>query len=131
MSDILNFRDKKLPELKEICRSDPQRYRGFSKLKKEDSLLIFSVGGGNLEKEVSVNIVKSLQYAEEIGSSICGIVGRDGGYTAQIADACVVIPPIDSDNITPHTEGFQALVWHLLVSHPDLQQFEMKWESVK
>lgn len=102
-----------------------------SKLKKEDSLLIFSVGGGNLEKEVSVNIVKSLQYAEEIGSSICGIVGRDGGYTAQIADACVVIPPIDSDNITPHTEGFQALVWHLLVSHPDLQQFEMKWESVK
>ena len=64
-------------------------------------------------------------------SSICGIVGRDGGYTAQIADACVVIPPIDSDNITPHTEGFQALVWHLLVSHPDLQKFEMKWESVK
>jgi D-sedoheptulose 7-phosphate isomerase len=102
-----------------------------SKLKKEDSLLIFSVGGGNLEKEVSVNIVKSLQYAEEIGSSICGIVGRDGGYTAQIADACVVIPPIDSDQYNLHTEGFQALVWHLLVSHPDLQQFEMKWESVK
>lgn len=102
-----------------------------SRLKQEDSLLVFSVGGGNLEKEVSVNIVKSLQYAKEVGSRVCGIVGRDGGYTAQIADACVVIPPIDSDNITPHTEGFQALVWHLLVSHPDLQKFEMKWESVE
>ena len=102
-----------------------------SRLKENDSLLVFSVGGGNLEKEVSVNIVKSLQYAKEIGSKVCGIVGRDGGYTAQIADACVVIPPIDADNITPHTEGFQALVWHLLVSHPDLQKFEMKWESVK
>ena len=102
-----------------------------SRLKANDSLLVFSVGGGNLEKEVSVNIVKSLQYAKEIGSKVCGIVGRDGGYTAEIADACVIIPPIDSENITPHTEGFQALVWHLLVSHPDLQMFEMKWESVK
>ncbi len=102
-----------------------------SRLKKNDSLLVFSVGGGNLEKNVSVNIVKSLQYAREVGSKVCGIVGRDGGYTADIADACVIIPPIDSDNITPHTEGFQALVWHLLVSHPDLQMFEMKWESVK
>ena len=102
-----------------------------SRLKKNDSLLVFSVGGGNLEKGVSVNIVKSLQYAREVGSKVCGIVGRDGGYTAEIADACVIIPPIDSDNITPHTEGFQALVWHLLVSHPDLQMFEMKWESVK
>jgi len=102
-----------------------------SRLKKNDSLLVFSVGGGNLEKNVSVNIVKSLQYAREVGSKVCGIVGRDGGYTAEIADACVIIPPIDSDNITPHTEGFQALVWHLLVSHPDLQMFEMKWESVK
>jgi len=102
-----------------------------SRLKVNDSLLVFSVGGGNLEKEVSVNIVKSLQYAKEIGSKVCGIVGRDGGYTAEIADACVIIPPIDSENITPHTEGFQALVWHLLVSHPDLQMFEMKWESLK
>ena len=102
-----------------------------SRLKKNDSLLVFSVGGGNLEKDVSVNIVKSLQYAREVGSKVLGIVGRDGGYTAEIADACVIIPPIDSDNITPHTEGFQALVWHLLVSHPDLQMFEMKWESVK
>ena len=102
-----------------------------SRLKKNDALLVFSVGGGNLEKSVSVNIVKSLQYAQEKGSKVCGIVGRDGGYTAEIADACVVIPPINPDNITPHTEGFQALVWHLLVSHPDLQMFEMKWESVK
>ena len=102
-----------------------------SRLKKNDSLLVFSVGGGNLEKGVSVNIVKSLQYAREVGSKVCGIVGREGGYTAEIADACVIIPPIDPDNITPHTEGFQALVWHLLVSHPDLQMFEMKWESVK
>ena len=102
-----------------------------SRLKKNDSLLVFSVGGGNLEKSVSVNIVKSLQYAKEKGSKVCGIVGRDGGYTAEIADACVIVPPIDSENITPHTEGFQALVWHLLVSHPDLKKFEMKWESVK
>ncbi|MDC0470416.1 SIS domain-containing protein [Candidatus Pseudothioglobus singularis] len=101
-----------------------------SRLKKNDSLLVFSVGGGNLEKSVSVNIVKSLQYAKEKGSKVCGIVGRDGGYTAEIADACVIVPPIDSENITPHTEGFQALVWHLLVSHPDLKKFEMKWESV-
>jgi D-sedoheptulose 7-phosphate isomerase len=102
-----------------------------SRLKKNDSLLIFSVGGGNLEKSVSVNIVKSLQYAMQVGSKICGIVGRDGGYTAEIADACVIVPTVDSENITPHTEGFQALVWHLLVAHPDLQKFEMKWESVK
>ena len=101
-----------------------------SKLKKSDAILVFSVGGGNLDKQVSVNIVKSLQYAKEIGSKVCGIVGKDGGYTAEIADACVIIPPLDPDNITPHTEGFQALVWHLLVSHPELQKYEMKWESV-
>lgn len=102
-----------------------------SNLTNEDLLLVFSVGGGNLEKEISVNIVKSLQFAKEVGSKICGIVGRDGGYTAKIADACVVIPTVNDKNITPHTEGFQAVVWHLLVSHPDLQQFETKWESVK
>ena len=83
-----------------------------------------------MEKKVSVNIVKSLQYAKEVGSKVCGIVGKDGGYTSEVADACVVIPPLDPDNITPHTEGFQALVWHLLVSHPELQKYEMKWESV-
>ena len=102
-----------------------------SNLNSKDALLIFSVGGGNLEKNVSVNIVKCLQYANEIGSKICGIVGRDGGYTAEVSSACVLVPPLDDQNITPHTESFQALIWHLLVSHPDLQKFEMKWESVK
>jgi D-sedoheptulose 7-phosphate isomerase len=102
-----------------------------SNLKSIDTLLVFSVGGGNLEKNVSVNLVKCLQYANEIGSKICGIVGRDGGYTAEVSSACVLVPPLDDQNITPHTESFQALIWHLLVSHPDLQKFEMKWESVK
>ena len=102
-----------------------------SNLTQEDLLLVFSVGGGNLEKEISVNIVKSLQFAKGVGSRICGIVGRDGGYTAKVADACIVIPTVNDKHITPHTEGFQAVVWHLLVSHPDLQQFETKWESVK
>lgn len=102
-----------------------------SKLNKDDMIFVFSVGGGNLEKGISVNIVKSLQYAKEVGAKICGVVGRDGGYTARVADACVVIPPVNSETITPHTEGFQALVWHLLVSHPELQKYEMKWESVK
>jgi D-sedoheptulose 7-phosphate isomerase len=102
-----------------------------SRLNKKDALLVFSVGGGNLEKSISINIVKSLQYANKVGSKVCGIVGKDGGYTAEVADACVIIPTVDLENITPHTEGFQALVWHLLVAHPDLQKFEMKWESVK
>ena len=101
-----------------------------SRLTGDDVILVFSVGGGDLEKGISVNIVKSLQYAKEIGSKICGVVGRNGGYTAQVADACVVIPPVNSETITPHTEAFQAVVWHLLVSHPRLQEFEMKWESV-
>ena len=102
-----------------------------SRLNKDDMLFVFSVGGGDLEKGISVNIVKSLQYAKELGSKICGVVGRDGGYTAKVADACVVIPPVNNETITPHTEGFQAVVWHLLVSHPELQKYEMKWESVK
>ena len=102
-----------------------------SKLIENDMLLVFSVGGGNLEKGISVNIVNSLKFAKEIGAKICGVVGRDGGYTARVADACVVIPPVNSETITPHTEGFQAVVWHLLVSHPELQKYEMKWESVK
>ena len=93
-------------------------------------LLVFSVGGGNLEKNISINIVKSLELAKQLGSKICGVVGRDGGYTAQVADACIIIPPINSETVTPHTESFQAVIWHLLVSHPDLQKFEMKWESV-
>ena len=103
----------------------------ISNLAQNDMLLVFSVGGGNLEKNISVNILKSLELAKQLGTSICGVVGRDGGYTAQVADACVIIPPINSETVTPHTEAFQAVIWHLLVSHPDLQKFEMKWESVK
>ncbi len=102
-----------------------------SKLNQNDLLLVFSVGGGNLEKNVSVNILRSLEYGREQGSKICGVVGRDGGYTAKVADAYVIIPPINPETITPQTEAFQAVIWHLLVSHPDLQQFEMKWESVE
>ena len=101
-----------------------------SNLNNNDALLVFSVGGGNLEKNISVNILKSLELAKNLGAKICGIVGRDGGYTAKVADACVIIPPINPDTITPHTESFQAVIWHLLVSHPDLQKYEMKWESV-
>ena len=102
-----------------------------SNLTKTDVILVFSVGGGNLEEGISVNIIKSLQYAKEVGSSICGIVGRDGGYTAEVADACVIIPTIDREHVTPHTEGCQAVVWHLLVSHLDLQRYDTKWESVR
>ena len=103
----------------------------ISNLNQNDMLLVFSVGGGNLEKNISVNILKSLVLAKKLGSKICGVVGRDGGYTADVADACVIIPPINPKTVTPHTEAFQAVVWHLLVSHPGLQKFEMKWESVK
>ena len=103
----------------------------ISNLNKNDMVFVFSVGGGNAEKNISLNIVKSLQLAKEVGAKVCGIVGRDGGYTAQVADACVIIPSFNSTTITPQTEGFQAVVWHLIVSHPKLQKFEMKWESVK
>ena len=102
-----------------------------SKLCSSDMIFVFSVGGGNLEKNISVNIVRSLQYAKEVGAKICGIVGRDGGYTAKVSDACIIIPPINTLTITPHTESFQAVIWHLLVSHPRLQKFNMKWESTK
>ena len=102
-----------------------------SKLIEKDMIFVFSVGGGNLEKGISVNIVNSLLFAKEVGAKICGVVGRDGGHTAKVADACVLIPPLNSETITPHTEGFQAVVWHLLVSHPELQKYETKWESVK
>jgi len=101
----------------------------ISNLNKDDMVLVFSVGGGNLGKNVSVNILRSLEFSKQVGARICGVVGRDGGYTAQVADACVVIPPINADTVTPHTESFQAMIWHLLVSHPDLQKYEMKWES--
>jgi D-sedoheptulose 7-phosphate isomerase len=102
-----------------------------SRLKANDLLLILSVGGGNLEKNVSPNLVAALQYAKEVGAKVIGIVGRDGGYTAKVADACVIIPTPNPDNTTPHAEAFQAVVWHLLVSHPKLKAAQTKWESVR
>ena len=102
-----------------------------SRLRKEDAILVFSVGGGNIEKNVSPNLVAALQYAKTVGATILGIVGRDGGYTGQVADACVIVPTVNPTNTTPHAEAFQAVVWHLLVSHPDLKQVQTKWESVK
>lgn len=101
-----------------------------SRLNNKDCIFIFSVGGGNLEKNVSVNIVNSLKYAKETGSYVIGIVGKDGGYTAKVADACVIIPTVNKDTITPHSEAFQATIWHLLVTHPAIKENEMKWESV-
>jgi D-sedoheptulose 7-phosphate isomerase len=101
-----------------------------SKLKADDTILIFSVGGGNVEKNVSPNLVKALRYAKEIGSKIVGVVGRDGGYTAQVADAAVIVPVVNPENVTPHSEAFQAVVWHLMVSHPALKAAQTKWESV-
>jgi len=102
-----------------------------SRLKQSDTLFILSVGGGNFEKNVSPNLVKAIQYAKEKGSAVIGIVGRDGGYTAQEADACVIIPTVNPNTITPHSEAFQAVIWHLMVSHPKLQKYPTKWESVK
>jgi D-sedoheptulose 7-phosphate isomerase len=102
-----------------------------SRLRKEDAVLVFSVGGGNLEKNVSPNLVKALEYAKSVGARILGIVGRDGGYTAQVADACVIVPTVNPVHTTPHAEAFQAVVWHLLVSHPGVKQAETKWESVR
>jgi D-sedoheptulose 7-phosphate isomerase len=102
-----------------------------SRLGAGDGVLVFSVGGGNREKNVSVNLVRSLELAREVGARVFGIVGRDGGYTAQVADACVVIPTIAAERITPHTEGFCAVIWHLLVSHPALARSATKWESVR
>lgn len=102
-----------------------------SRLRRGDGILVFSVGGGNRAKSVSVNLVRSLELAKEVGASIYGIVGRDGGYTKEVADACVLIPTVSPDRTTPHTEGFAAVVWHLLVSHPVLQRSATKWESVK
>jgi D-sedoheptulose 7-phosphate isomerase len=100
-----------------------------SKLGPKDMILVFSVGGGDAERNISTNIVKALQYAQKVGAIICGIVGRDGGFTALVADACLVIPVINPATVTAHTESLQALVWHLLVSHPKLKAVEMKWES--
>lgn len=102
-----------------------------SHLNTRDLLFVFSVGGGNVEKNVSPNLVSALQYAKQIGASVVGVVGRDGGYTAQVADACVIIPTVNPETVTPHSEAFQAVVWHLLVSHPALKAAPTKWESMR
>jgi len=101
-----------------------------SRLNAKDALLVFSVGGGNLEKNVSPNLVLALQLAKEVGARVIGIVGKDGGYTAKVADACVIVPTVNPANITPHSEAFQAVIWHLFVSHPALKVNQTKWESV-
>jgi len=102
-----------------------------SRLSASDMVFVLSVGGGNLERNISPNLVRALEYAREVGATICGIVGRDGGFTAQVADACAIVPTVNPKTVTPHTESFQAVIWHLLVSHPSLQVAEMKWESVR
>jgi len=102
-----------------------------SRLCGKDGVFVFSVGGGNKEKNISPNLVEALKYAKQAGAKVFGIVGRDGGYTAKVADAFVIIPSINSETITPHTESFQAVVWHLIVSHPKMKVNEMKWESIK
>lgn len=103
----------------------------ISRLRPDDLIMVLSVGGGNLEKNVSPNLVKALQFALEVGTPVIGIVGRDGGYTAKVANACLIIPTVNPDHITPHAEAFQAVVWHLLVSHPTLKLQQTRWESLK
>jgi D-sedoheptulose 7-phosphate isomerase len=100
-----------------------------SRLSARDGLLVLSVGGGSLEKNISANLVSALKLAKEVGARIVGIVGRDGGYTASVADTCIIIPSLDPENITPHAEAFQAVVWHLFVSHPRLKRQATKWEG--
>ena len=102
-----------------------------SRLKADDLIFVFSVGGGDLEKNISSNLVRALDYAKQVGANIAGVVGRDGGYTARVADACVIVPTVNSQSVTAHTESFQAVIWHLLISHPDLQIEAMKWESTE
>jgi D-sedoheptulose 7-phosphate isomerase len=102
-----------------------------SRINAKDGLLIFSVGGGNLEKNVSPNLVNAIQVAKSVGASVVGIVGRDGGYTAKEANAVVIVPTVNPTHVTPHSEAFQAVVWHLLVSHPKLKVTQTKWESTK
>ncbi len=101
----------------------------ISKLSSKDLLFIFSVGGGSIEKNISPNLVEAIKYGKTIGSKIVGIVGRDGGYTAKESDSCVIIPTVNDETITPHAEAFQAVIWHLLVSHPKLKANQTKWES--
>ncbi len=101
-----------------------------SRINSRDAVLVFSVGGGDAQRNISANLVRALQCAKDVGAKVCGVVGRDGGYTAQVADACVLVRVANPQTVTPHTEAFQALVWHLVVSHPGLKSAEMKWESV-
>jgi D-sedoheptulose 7-phosphate isomerase len=107
-----------------------QNWLKGSRLRRQDVVFVFSVGGGNEEKNVSSNLVAALKYAREVGAKICGIVGRNGGFTAQVADVCIVVTVVDPSTTTPHTESCQAILWHLLVSHPRLKAAEMKWESL-
>jgi D-sedoheptulose 7-phosphate isomerase len=100
-----------------------------SRLSERDAVFVFSVGGGDRQRNISTNLVHALEYAGEVGATICGVVGHRGGHTAQVADACVLVPTVNRDTITPHTEAFQAVVWHLIVSHPLLRAAPMKWES--
>jgi D-sedoheptulose 7-phosphate isomerase len=102
-----------------------------SKLSARDMVFVFSVGGGDLERNISPNLVRALQHAREVGATVCGIVGRNGGYTAKVADACVIVPTVRPETVTPHAEAFQGVVWHLLVSHPALKAVETKWESTR
>ena len=100
-----------------------------SRLDADDAILVFSVGGGDLERNVSPNLVRAVQHAKQVGAAVCGIVGRDGGYTAKVADACVIVPTVNAAHVTPHAEAFQAVVWHLFVTHPALKAAATKWES--
>jgi D-sedoheptulose 7-phosphate isomerase len=101
-----------------------------SRLRADDAVFVFSVGGGNLAKNVSPNLVRALQHAKSVGAGILGVVGRDGGYTAEVGDAVCIVPTVNPDAVTPHSEAFQAVVWHLLVTHPALKAVQTKWESV-
>ncbi len=107
------------------------RWLQTSSLSEKDLILVLSVGGGNAEKNISANIVEALKYAKQIGARIMGIVGRDGGYTKQVADACVLVPTVNPETVTPHAESFQAVIWHLIVSHPGFRVQEGKWESAQ
>jgi len=102
-----------------------------SRLRPQDLIFVFSVGGGNLEKNVSPNLVRALQYAKKVGAGVVGVVGRDGGYTAKVGDAVCIIPTVNPESVTPHSEAFQAVVWHLLVTHPMLKARQTKWEGVR
>jgi D-sedoheptulose 7-phosphate isomerase len=107
-----------------------EKWLQVSRLNKQDAVLVLSVGGGSLERQVSPNLVMALNYARSVGATILGIVGRDGGYTAQVADTCVIVPTVNAAHVTPHSEAFQAVIWHLLVSHPALKAAQTRWESV-